>query len=223
MLICIGPVLSTEQLQTLRQQLLAGAFVEGQATAGWSARLVKNNLQLDAASPEYAQLQKTVAQALFANEVFSLAAMPKAARPLLFSRYQTGMGYGDHVDNALMGEAPRIRSDVSFTLFLSEPDEYDGGELVIDELSGSRSFKLPAGSVVLYPSNALHRVDTVTRGERLVAVGWIQSLVRDPAQRQLIFELETLRREMFQKEGKTPAFDTLSKSVSNLWRMWAEP
>lgn len=223
MFICIGNVLNATQLQQAKDLLDDQPFESGSRTAGWSAALVKNNEQLTPSSRHYGKLQQLVADALSGNEVFALAAMPKAMRPILFSRYQAGMGYGDHVDNALMGESPRIRSDLSFTLFLSSPDEYQGGELAIEDMQGTQSYKLDAGALVLYPSDTLHRVEPVTSGVRQVAVGWVQSLIRDPRQRQIIFDLETVRRQLFQQQGKTPQFDSLSKSVSNLWRMWADP
>lgn len=223
MFMCIGNVLNAQQLQQVRKLLVDQPFESGSRTAGWSAALVKNNQQLEPSAHNYGKLQKLTVDALTGNEVFALAAMPKAMRPILFSRYQAGMGYGDHVDNALMGENPRIRSDLSFTLFLSSPDEYEGGELAVEDLQGTQTYKLDAGAVVLYPSDSLHRVEPVTSGTRHVAVGWIQSLIRDPRQRQIIFELETVRRQLFQQQGKTPQFDSLSKSVSNLWRLWADP
>jgi len=223
MFICIGNVLDAAQLRQARELLSQQSFESGSRTAGWAAALVKNNEQLAPDSANHAKLQQLVYEALIANEVFALAAMPKAMRPLLFSRYQTGMDYGDHVDNALMGENPRIRSDLSFTLFLSAPDEYEGGELTIEDMQGTQTYKLDAGALVLYPSDTLHRVDPVTAGVRQVAVSWVQSLIRDPRQRQIIFDLETTRRQLFQQHGKTPQFDALSKSVSNLWRLWADP
>lgn len=222
MLLCIESVLAPDTLREVRTLLAAQKFVDGQGSAGWAAARVKNNRQLDAKSAGYTRLQTIVTQALSANEVFALAAMPQVMRPLLFSRYDVGMGYGNHVDNALMGSEPRMRTDLSFTVFLNDPDQYEGGELVIDDLSGTQSIKLPAGSLVLYPSSFLHRVDTVTSGSRLVAVGWVQSLIRDSTQRQIVFELETLRRQMFLTDGKAAAFDALSKNVANLWRMWAD-
>jgi PKHD-type hydroxylase len=149
--------------------------------------------------------------------------MPKTLRPLLFSRYTSGMGYGDHVDNALMGEKPSMRSDLSFTLFLSGPADYEGGELVIEDTTqGTHAHKLDAGSLVLYESSSLHRVEPVRSGVRQVAVGWVQCLVRDPRQRQILFDLEVLRLQLFQQQGKTAQFDTLSKTASNLMRMWVD-
>jgi PKHD-type hydroxylase len=221
--LCIGDVLKPDELAEVQRVLGEQTFHDGQASAGWAARTVKHNLQFDTQNASFAALQSLLGRALARHEVFVAAAMPKALRPVVFSRYEIGMSYGDHVDDALMGDQPPLRSDLSFTIFLSGPADYEGGELVIDEPVGSRSFKLPAGSMVLYPSGHLHRVATVTAGCRLAAVGWLQSLIRRAAQRELIFELETVRRELFAQGGKTHAFDTLSRAVSNLWRMWAEP
>lgn len=221
---CIADVLTSAQLQEIRTLLADQPFQSGSRTAGWAASPVKNNLQLAPQAQHYETLQQLIVTALAGNEVFALAAMPKSLRPIVFSRYTSGMDYGNHVDNALMGEEPRrIRSDLSFTLFLSAPNEYEGGELTIEDTQGTHAHKLDAGSLVLYASDTLHRVDTVTSGVREVAVGWIQSLVRDPRQRQILFDLEVVRRQLFQAQGKTAQFDALSKSVSNLWRLWAEP
>jgi PKHD-type hydroxylase len=129
------------------------------------------------------------------------------------------MQYGSHVDDALMGG---MRTDISFTLFLSDPTSYDGGELIIDSASGEETFKLEAGALVAYPATSLHRVGAVTRGTRLAAIGWARSFVRDPAQRELLFDLDTVRRQLFAREGKSAAFDLISKSFANLLRMWAE-
>jgi PKHD-type hydroxylase len=220
---CIANILTSEQLQEVRTLLADQSFQPGNRTAGWAATLVKNNEQLDPAARHYGKLQQLVVAALTGNEVFALAAMPKAMRPLLFSRYTGGMGYGDHVDNALMGDESRIRSDLSFTLFLSAPGEYEGGELTIEDTRGTQAYKLEAGALVLYASDTLHRVETVTSGVRQVAVGWVQSLIRDPRQRQILFDLEVVRRQLFKEHGKTSQFDVLSKSISNLWRLWVEP
>ena len=179
-------------------------------------------MQLDAKDKDWAKLQRTVREALQCHDVFTLAASPRTISPVLFSKYEQGMGYGDHVDNAVMGGDRPFRSDLSFTIFLSAPEEYEGGELAIEDTTGVQTFKLPAGSMVLYPSTSLHRVETVTAGVRQVAVGWIQSMVREAERRQILFDLETLRRQMFSQGGKTSEFDILSKTVSNLWRMWSD-
>lgn len=223
MLICISSVLSPDKLSAVRDALSQKDYVDGKSTAGWAAAKVKNNLQLNAASKSYQTAQKIILEALSGSQLFTLAAAPQAIRPLLISRYGEGMGYGAHVDNALMGESPRVRTDLAFTIFLSDPDDYEGGELVIDDPGGERDFKLPAGSMVLYPADTLHRVETVVSGQRDVAVSWVQSLIRDPIQRQILFELETVRNVLFGKYGKSEEFDTLTRSTSGLWRMWADP
>lgn len=218
MLITIADVLSSSDLNEIRTMLGAMRFEDGRATAGWSAKLVKDNEQArEGAALDI--LRERVTQAILGNEVFNLAARPKALTPLLFSRYTEGKHYGSHVDNPLMHG---IRTDVSFTLFLADPETYDGGELVIESAAGEEDVKLPAGHLVAYDSTTLHRVAPVTRGERLVAVGWAQSYVRSSAQRELLFDLETARRNLFAQSGKTPEFDLLAKSSANLFRMWAE-
>jgi PKHD-type hydroxylase len=221
--ICIPDILNAGQLETLTGMMDRQSFIDGRETAGWAAAGVKQNKQVSSASKAYAAMQALAGEALAANRIFAMAAMPKTMRPILFSRYGVGMGYGSHVDNALMGEAPQTRIDLAFTLFLSDPDSYEGGELEIDEPAGTRAFKLPAGAVILYPANSLHQVTTVTAGRRDVAVGWLQSLVREHDKRRIIFELENLRATMFAESGKTAAFDTLTRNVSDLWRMWVEP
>jgi PKHD-type hydroxylase len=218
MLITIADVLSSSDLSEIRTILGAMRFEDGRATAGWSAKLVKDNEQARKGAA-LDILRERVTQAILGNEVFNLAARPKALTPLLFSRYTEGKHYGSHVDNPLMHG---IRTDVSFTLFLADPETYDGGELVIESAAGEEDVKLPAGHLVAYDSTTLHRVAPVTRGERLVAVGWAQSYVRSSAQRELLFDLETARRNLFAQSGKTPEFDLLAKSSANLFRMWAE-
>ena len=218
MLITIADVLPRGDLDEIRAMLGAMRFEDGRATAGWSARLVKDNEQAREGAA-LGLLRERVENAILANEVFSLAARPKALTPLIFSRYTQGRHYGSHVDNPLMNG---IRTDVSFTLFLADPESYDGGELVIESMAGEEEVKLEAGSLVAYDSTTLHRVAPVTRGERLVAVGWAQSYVRDSARRELLFDLETARRNLFAQSGKTPEFDLLAKTSANLFRMWAE-
>src|SRR3546814_1657970 len=148
-------------------------------------------------------MQALVTQALAANRFFTMAAMPRMMRPILFSRCLAGMGYGPHIDNALMGEAPQTRIDLAFTLFLSDPESYEGGELEIDEPAGTRSFKLPAGAAILYPANSLHRVAAVASGRRDVVVGWLQSLVREADRRRIrrseenTSELQSLMRTAY--------------------------
>jgi PKHD-type hydroxylase len=218
MILAIADVLSATDLEDVRAGLAAATFRDGKATAGWAAKLVKSNLQAGP-GPELERLRGVIEARLTQHPVFALATRPKTMLGPLFSRYQPGRAYGAHVDDALMGG---IRTDVSFTLFLSAPDGYDGGELIIDTASGEEAFKLGAGSVVAYPATALHRVAPVTRGERLAAAGWVRSLIRDPARRELLFDLETARRRLFDREGKTAEGDVLAKCAANLMRLWCD-
>lgn len=223
MILCIGNLLTDDQLLRIRAAMDDGEFQDGRKTAGWHARLVKNNEQMGANSPTVESLRQEVQKTLSKNALFQMAARPKKTTPVIFSRYRDGMTYGNHVDDPVMGQGEnRLRTDLSFTLFLDEPESYDGGELVTDTTAGEQSYKLPAGSAVLYPSSTLHRVEPVTRGQRRVAIGWVQSTIRDPAQREVLFDLDTARRKLFEKDGKTQEFDLLTKSLANLQRFWSE-
>lgn len=220
MIFSIPDILSASELQSIQSSLAQAEFVDGKLTAGWHAKLVKNNQQVKTGSAQ--ELKAKVEQVLKQNALFQTAVRPRRIHSILFSRYEVGMSYGRHTDNALMGNQNLCRSDVSFTLFLNDPWEYEGGELVIEGASDEQAYKLAAGAVIVYPSSTLHRVDPVTKGSRLVAVGWVQSLVRDPGEREILFDLETVRRSIFAKEGKTAELDLISKSVANLLRKWAE-
>ena len=219
MILCIQNLLPPPDVATVRRVLAGATFVDGKSTAGWHAAMVKHNLQASPAGESTGEADETVRRALANNDLFRSAARPKALSPFLFSSYRDGMRYGAHVDDALMGD---LRSDLSFTIFLSDPTDYDGGELVMDQHQGEQAFKLDAGDMVLYPSTTLHRVEPVTRGTRLAAVGWVQSRIRRSDQREMLFDLETARLSLYGREGKSAEFDLLSKSVSNLLRMWAE-
>jgi PKHD-type hydroxylase len=221
MILCIGNVLAADELSALRAALAGVRFVDGRATAGWHAALVKRNTQAERV-PAVTALQQQVLSALARNPVFQMGARPLRIAPPLFSRYQPGMEYGRHVDDAVMQGEPAVRTDVAMTLFLSDPTEYDGGELVVESSAGEEAYKLEAGSAIVYPASSLHRVAPVTRGERLACVSWIQSQVRDPARRELLFELDTARRSLFEREGKSEEFDLISKSLANLLRLWVE-
>jgi PKHD-type hydroxylase len=217
MQIIVGNVLTAAEIETVLAALKDARFADGCATAGFAARLVKKNEQAEGRSVE--TVRKLIAERILAHEVFRLAVRPKALSPILLSRYEKGMHYGSHIDDALMDG---MRTDVAFTLFLSDPKSYAGGELIVESAAGEDAVKLPAGSLVAYPATTLHRVADVTRGVRLAAVGWARSYVRDPAQRELLFELDTARRQMFARDGKTAEFDLISKSFANLMRMWVE-
>ncbi|WP_099239617.1 Fe2+-dependent dioxygenase [Synechococcus sp. BDU 130192] len=215
----IPQVLTPEALEKITTTLTEAEFVDGKLTAGWHAKLVKENQQLAKATPTAQALEEQVRQALQNNALFQTAIRPKTVHTLLFSRYSPGMAYGRHTDNALMNG---MRSDVSFTLFLNEPSDYEGGELVIEGADSEQSYKLPAGTAIAYPSTSLHRVNVVTKGTRLVAVGWVQSWIRDAQKREIVFDLDVSRRSLFAQSGKTTEFDLLSKSVANLLRLWSE-
>lgn len=218
MILTVPDVLSAADVAALCNGLASADFAPGAATAGWAARQVKANLQASD-SPEVEAMRALVQQRVIEHPVLALATRPKTLIGPLFARYQPGHTYGTHVDDALIGG---MRTDVSFTLFLADPATYDGGELVIDTPSGEEAFKLPPGSVVTYPATTLHRVEPVSRGERVAAAGWIRSHVRDAAQRELLFDLETARRRLFDREGKTAEADLLAKCAANLMRMWCE-
>jgi PKHD-type hydroxylase len=219
MQIVIGNVLSPDEVATITATLARATFIDGRATAGFAAQLVKNNQQAEGSDRSLETIRKLVAERILGNDVFRLAVRPKALSPLLFSRYEPGMHYGSHVDDALMDG---IRTDVAFTLFLSDPASYDGGELTIESAAGEEGFRLEPGSLVAYPATSLHHVRDVTRGARLAAVGWARSFIRDPARRELLFDLDTARRALFAREGKSAEFDLISKSFANLMRMWVE-
>lgn len=218
MFICIETVLNHNELGEVYAEIERLDFADGRATAGWAARLVKDNEQAESGARLEA-VRRRIAARIHANELFQIAARPKEITPLLISRYSGGNRYGTHVDDALM---QGMRTDLSFTLFLADPASYDGGELVIESSAGEQPFKLDAGSMILYPTTALHRVEPVTRGVRLAAVGWVRSFVRLADKREILFDLETARRGIFDREGKTAIFDLLSKCNANLLRMWAE-
>jgi PKHD-type hydroxylase len=218
MQIVIANVLSAGEIALVREALSRATFEDGRETAGFAARMVKNNRQATN-DRKIETVRKLVEERILGHEVFVIAVRPKALTSVMFSAYEPGMRYGSHVDDALM---QGMRTDVSFTLFLSEPESYDGGELVIESASGEDAVKLGAGSLVAYPSTTLHHVAAVTRGERLAAVGWVRSYVRDGARREMLFDLDTARRQLFAKDGKTAEYDLVSKSLANLLRMWVE-
>ncbi len=219
MILCIADLLTAEELSVILDKLKEAEFGDGKTTAGEYVRDVKNNQQLKAA-PVASELKSIVLKALKRNELFQMAARPKMICPILFSRYEVGMYYGSHFDNALMGKETLYRTDISLTLFLSAPETYEGGELVIETHHGEQAFKLSAGAAIVYPSSTLHRVETVTQGTRYGAVTWVQSLIRDPFEREILFDLDTARKAIFQKYGKTGEFDLIAKTQANLLRKW---
>jgi PKHD-type hydroxylase len=222
MILCIADVLSPSDLEAIRTTLDDAAFADGRSTAGWHARAVKHNEQIAPGSKAAREAGDRIRAALEANDVFRSGVLPHTIRPLLFSRYGEGMSYGPHVDDAVMGRTARARSDVSVTVFLNETADYEGGELVIESSGGEQAYKLPAGHAIAYPSTTLHRVEPVTRGTRLVAVTWVQSLVRSAEDREILFDLDLARRAIFGQRGKTREFDLIAKSYANLLRKWSD-
>jgi PKHD-type hydroxylase len=218
------PGLLNEALLAKMHEVLDGArFVDGKLTAGMAAARVKNNQEM-ALDPEKLQLlYRILMSSLGHNGTFKSFALPNKVADFIFARYQPGMRYGDHVDDPVMGgNGPRFRTDVSMTVFLNAPADYDGGELVIRTSFGDRKVKLNAGDAVIYPSSSLHHVAEVTRGERLVALTWIQSLVRDAGQRELLFELDQAREHLLRNEPDAEHAKQVDRSYANLLRMWAE-
>jgi PKHD-type hydroxylase len=223
MMLCIPEVLTRAELERLRTALAGAEFADGKATTGYRGRRVKNNLQLSRENTVGKELAPLIEQALWRNQTFAWAVWPKQVRGILFSRYEPGMRYGNHVDNAIMGQANPWRSDVAFTIFLGDPADYDGGELVIESPLGVQEVKLAAGEAVVYPSSSVHRVAEVTRGQRLAAIGWAQSQVRDPAQREILYDLERIKRLLADRLPAAAETDWAFKTQANLLRMWADP
>ncbi|MFN9630614.1 MAG: Fe2+-dependent dioxygenase [Cyanobacteriota bacterium] len=216
----LEPLLPPEASERALQRLLAApeeAWRPGAETAGWHARTVKRNRQLDRANPLHGELAGELRQALESHPLVAAAAFPRHIHGLLFSRMGEGESYGRHVDNAWMAGG---RADLSFTIALTAPDSYAGGDLLLETPGGEERIRLPAGHGIVYPSTRLHQVEPITRGERLVAVGWIESRIRHGEQRELLFELDTARRVLHGQEGKGEVFDLISRSYSNLLRWW---
>ncbi|WP_426690356.1 Fe2+-dependent dioxygenase [Rhodanobacter ginsengiterrae] len=222
MIICVPNVLTAEELGAIRSELRTASFIDGADTAGWSAREVKKNLQVNADSESQARLREIVRSAFLRSAMLQTAILPVAMTQPLFNRYDVGMQYGRHVDAPVMGGlGSAVRTDVAITLFLSDPASYDGGDLVVDASGMEYGFKLDAGAAIAYPANSLHHVTPVTRGARHAAIIWVQSQVREPARREVLWDLDNAKRQIFSREGKSATFDAISKSHANLLRMWA--
>jgi PKHD-type hydroxylase len=226
MLFQVPDVLSGAQLHQFRERLGPAAWIDGRATAGYQGARVKHNQQLAEDSPLARELGDAVVGQIERNPAFIAAALPSRVYPPLFNRYEAGMQFGSHVDGAIRavpGRAARLRTDLSATLFLSEPGEYDGGELVVEDTYGARPVKLPAGHLVVYPASSVHRVTPVTRGARVACFFWIQSLVRDDAQRRLLYQLDTAVQRLEATAADEAARVQLAGCYHNLLRMWSEP
>jgi PKHD-type hydroxylase len=225
MLLRLPNILTADELATCRAGLATATWVNGRATAGYQSAKVKENLQLAEDDAIARDLGQIVIRALERTPLFMAATLARHVFPPNFNRYEPGMNFGAHVDNAVrqVGRSPlRIRTDVSATLFLSDPSEYDGGELLVEDTYGAHSAKLPAGDLVIYPSTSLHRVAPVTRGARNAAFFWIQSMVKDDGERALLFDMDRSIMELTQKLPDDPALVRLTACYHNLMRRWAE-
>jgi PKHD-type hydroxylase len=224
MLLHVPDVLTEAEVRDCRAVLDAAEWVDGSATAGFQSTRVKRNLQVAEGSEAARRLGALLLGALDRNLLFNAAALPAHVFPPLFNRYESGQSFGNHVDNAIrqtQSNGLRIRTDISATLFLSGPEEYEGGELVIDDTYGPHQVKLPAGHMVLYPASSLHRVLPITRGARVASFFWIQSLVREDAQRTLLFDMDLAIMRLRQKVGDDESIVALTGVYHNLLRRWA--
>jgi PKHD-type hydroxylase len=225
MLLQVPDVLTAHEVAQCRQLLEEADWVDGRITAGHQSARAKDNMQLPEDLPAAQQMGTLIVTALERNTLFMAAALPSRVFPPLFNRYQGGQAFGNHVDNAIRqvtGTPYRIRTDLSATLFLSQPDEYDGGELLVEDTYGVHNVKLPAGHLILYPSTSLHRVQPVTRGARLASFFWIQSMVRDDGQRTLLFDLDMAIQRVGQDLPAHPSTVQLTAVYHNLLRRWAD-
>ena len=225
MLVQIPDVLTPDQVAQCRQILDGAEWIDGRVTAGPQSGRVKDNLQLPEEHPAARQLGDLILSALEKNQMFMAAALPMKVFPPLFNRYEGGQSFGNHVDNAVRqvkGTPHRVRTDISATLFLAQPDEYDGGELLVEDTYGVHQVKLPAGHLILYPATSLHHVRPVTRGARVASFFWIQSMVRDDGERTLLFDLDMSIQRLVQDSPNHPSAVQLTNVYHNLLRRWAD-
>ena len=225
MLIPIPDVLNSTQVAQARLLLDQTDWIDGRVTAGPQSHRVKDNMQLPEDSPAARQLGDMILGALGQNALFITAALPLRVFPPLFNRYQSGQSFGTHVDNAIRqvgNTGHRIRTDLSATLFLSSPEDYDGGELIVEDTYGTHSVKLPAGQMILYPSTSLHHVRPVSRGARIASFFWIQSMVRDDGERTLLFDLDLAIQRLNRENPDNPVAVQLTGVYHNLLRRWAD-
>jgi PKHD-type hydroxylase len=225
MLLHVPKVLTEVQVARCRELMERAAWVDGRVTAGHQSAKAKDNLQIPEGSREAREMGDLIVAALERNPLFISAALPQRVFPPLFNCYRPGMAFGAHVDNAVRqvtGTPYRLRTDLSTTLFLSRPEEYDGGELVVEDTYGAHSVKLPAGDLVLYPATSLHRVNPVTRGARLASFFWIQSMIRDDGRRALLFDFDMAINQVNQAVPEHAAVVALTSCYHNLLRQWAD-
>jgi PKHD-type hydroxylase len=222
MLIHIPKVLTGDQLAEINQIMDNARFVDGRLSAGKAARRVKNNAEMADAPEVMNTLNNLVMGAVVRNPIYQAAALPLKAATPFYAKYGPGQTYGDHVDDPIMGAPQRYRTDISMTVFLNEPDDYEGGELAIYTAFGQQRTKLPAGDAIMYPSGSLHHVAEVTQGERRVAVTWIQSMIRSPEQRELLYNLQQARETLLRDQPEAEETRKVDVTYINLVRMWAE-
>jgi PKHD-type hydroxylase len=225
MMVHVPQVLTPQQVARCRAVMEQATWVDGRVTAGAQSAKVKHNLQLPETAPEARELGDMVIDALGRNPLFVSAVLPKQVFPPLFNRYDAGMTFGAHVDNAIRGyldTSLRVRTDVSATLFISSPEDYDGGELVVADTYGTHQVKLPAGDMIVYPGTSLHNVTPITRGSRIASFFWTQSLIRDDSQRALLFDLDMSIRRLAADHPEHVSVVSLTAVYHNLLRQWAE-
>ena len=226
MMLQIPEVLSKDQVRGLRALVDGGEWIDGNVTSGAQSALAKRNFQLSETAPEAGKARTLVLEALERNLLFIAAALPHKVFPPLFNRYEGGGTFGAHIDNAVRRNRAgdlKVRTDLSATLFLSEPEDYDGGELIVEDTYGEHKVKLPAGDLILYPASSLHRVEPVTSGARVASFFWIQSMVRDDARRALLFQMDIAIQLLGREVGQGHAqIVTLTGAYHNLLRQWAE-
>ena len=223
MLITIDQLLDQSQLKSITKLLNSSSYNDGKITAGYSAKPVKNNLEINTQDSVNDELNNIIMNTLVRNATYRHAAWPKKIAAPFYAKYDKGMDYGIHVDDPVMGHNGELyRSDISITIFLSNPKDYEGGELTILNQFGEQKIKLQAGSAILYPSSSKHYVAPVTKGTRYVAVTWVQSAVRDPAQREILYELNNARTALLKDKGNKETQQQLSTSFNNLVRMWVD-
>ena len=225
MLLHVPNVLNADELSQLRKLLAQADWKDGKVTAGTQSAQVKRNIQLPETTADAEAARLIVLKALNRNALFFSAALPKKIYPPLFNQYRDGMDFGAHIDNAVRTHAisgVHVRTDISCTLFITEPDSYDGGELVVEDTYGHQMVKLPAGDMVLYPGTSLHHVRPVTKGARLACFFWVQSMIREDAQRTLLFDMDAAIVTLRQQVGDNAAVIRLTGNYHNLVRMWAD-
>jgi len=224
MLVAVPDVLNAAQVAEARKILAAASWVDGRVTAGHQGAHVKNNEQLPEGSPAGRQVGELIVGGLRTNQLFMSAALPLHVLPPMFNRYGPGQTFGTHIDGSVrtLPSGQRIRTDISCTLFLNEPADYDGGELTVEDTYGAKTVKLPAGHMILYPSSSLHRVTPVTRGVRLCSFFWLQSMIRDNANRALLFEMDVAIQRLNAENPTHPSAIQLTGVYHNLLRQWVE-